>query len=558
VSGLPGIAAGGRGRTIASVALLALGQAGCAGIAAFATRDIFVALGEGGAAPSAALIALVLGGLGLALLRVAERILAERLGQDYAGALRLTLFRHISRLPQRAVAERRAGALTLRFVGDLQAVRGWVAKGLARMISAAIVIPLTTIVLFLLEPVLGAAAALPLALGLLAMVLAGRTLAPAHRRLRNRRARLAADLSERLPHGPELRLLGRLETECRRLVQRTEALIEAAVARAQRSALLRAIPDIAATLAGAGLLAAAWWTGATPATAAGSLAALGLLTHPLRTVADGWELHRGWLIARDKCEAVLRTPPMRRAVAKADTEDAPPGQLAFRQVRLDRGKAGFDAVARAGEKVAVVGPNGSGKSLLLAVAAGLEQPACGEVMLGGTDIRTFGRRERQQRIAFAGPHSPILKGSLRRSLSMGCAHVPDDPTICRQATAAGLGLLLERLGGLDGTVAEGGRNLSSGEVRRILWTRALLSGADLVLLDEPDDALDPAGSEELWRALSDQPATTLVVTHNRALARRMDTIWLVEDGSVVASGPASDLCRSDGPIAGFFHQHHAA
>ncbi len=557
MNSLPSIAADGRGRRVGVLALLALGQATAAGIAAFATRDIFLALGQGdGDIPLTALLALALSGLAIAGLRVREQVVAERVGQEYAAAVRLKLFRHVSRLSARKVAERRAGSLALRFVGDLQAVRGWISKGLARLISAAIVIPITATVLFLLDPVLGVAAAVPLALGLGLMAVVGAALGPAHRRLRARRARLAADMSERLPHGPELRLLGRLDIERAQLAKRTEALIEAAVERMRRVAWLQAVPDAVAGAAAAALLCAAWGTGASPAAAAGSLAALGLLTHPIRSLADVWDRRRAWVVARDKCLDVLETPPVMRGAAAA-IEAVPHANLVFRDVRFGK-SAAFDVEAQPGEKVAIVGPNGAGKSTLLALAAGLDTPAGGKVTLGGREVRTLSRGERVRSIAFAGPRSPILKGTLRRALTMGCAEVPDDVEIERAAANGGLASVLRRLGGLDGSVLESGRNLSAGEVRRLLLVRALLAQADLLLLDEPDDALDPAATDTLLPALRAQPATTLVVTHSVALARGMDTIWFVVDHRVVASGAPAELLSGKGKVAQFFRPRHAA
>lgn len=558
MSRLPPIGGEGRGRAIAEVALLAVGQAAAAGVAAFATRDIFRTLGSDNAdMPTAPLLALALSGLAIAGLRIGERVLAERVGQSYAAALRVRLFRHISRLPARKVADRRAGTLALRFVGDLQSVRGWISKGLARLISAAVVIPLTTAVLFLLDPVLGAAAALPIVLGLAVMAIAASGLEPAHRRLRERCARLAADMSERLPHAPELRLLGRLKIECAQLAKRTEALTEAAVARARRAAILQGVPDVLAATAAASLLLAAWRTGAAPAEAAGSLAALGLLINPIRSLAGVSNRRRAWVVARDKCRELLATAPMGSSRLDETVDMRGAAGLVFDRMRMGPGTA-FAIAAKPGEKVAIVGPNGAGKSTLLALAAGLEAPAEGRITFAGRDVRGLTRDERVRKIAFVGPRSPILKGTLRRALTMGCAAVPGDADIERAAGKVGLAPVLERLGGLDGTVREGGRNLSAGEARRVLLTRALLAQTDLLLLDEPDDALDPSAADWLHGLLRRRTATTLVITHDVELARRMDTIWYVEGHAVVASGAPADLLLADGPVAQFFRLNRAA
>lgn len=553
MSHLPRIAAGGRGRSIALVAALALGQAAAAGAAAFATRDVFLALRSvPQELPLGALTLIALAGVAIAVLRVMERVVAERVGQDYAASLRLKLFTHLTRMSARDVADRRSGALAMRFVGDLAAVRAWVSLGTARLVSASIVLPMAGGVIFLLDPGLGWAGVLPITLGLLAMALAGPRLGTAHRRLRARRARLAVDMSERIPHAPELRLLGRIDTERRHLLRRTEKLVAAALTRARGAAVLRAIPDTVSGVAAASILLVALRSGAPAAEVAGALAALGLMVQPIRDLAGVWDRHRAWVAARSKCNSLLAVPRLTRPPDRSP-EPLPNEPLPLRFHAVSGGRLdGIDIEAPGGKKIAIVGGNGAGKSTLLALAAGLEQPCEGWVSLGERDPGSLGAAERRQAIAFVGTRSPILAGSLRRALTMGVAQRPSDAEILAQAEAFGLKAVIDRLGGLDGRLAEGGRNLSAGEARRLLLVRAALSAPRIMLLDEPDEALDADGPGLVDDLVRRCDATTLIVTHNLALAQRMDLIWYVEGGRIVEAGPPCEVLAGNGPAARFF------
>ena len=556
---LPRILGEGRGRGVALVAALALGQAVAAGVAAFATRDVFAAFRDTTAIlPVQALVGVALAGLVIALLRVIERVVAERVGQDYAAALRLKLFVHLTNMSARDVTKRRNGALAMRFVGDLTAVRDWVSMGIARLISAGIVLPASAGVLFLLNPDLGLAATVPVTLGLIAMAVAGIRLGPAHRRLRARRARLAADMSERIPHAPELRLLGRIRTETANLNRRTEQLIASAVDRARGAALMRAVPDAASGIAAALVFLVALRVGAPAAEAAGALAAVGLMIQPMRDLAGVWDRQRAWVAARDRCDAVLAAPQLDRPAVTA-REPLPDSPQAVRFAGVSAGVLdAIDIEAAAGQKIAIVGGNGAGKSMLLSLAAGLEQPSDGDVILGDRPPSSLGADERRRMIALVGARSPILAGSLRRALTMGSAKQPDDETILAQAEAFGLKDVIARLGGLDGRLSEGGRNLSSGEVRRVLLTRASLSASHLMLLDEPDDALDADGPALVERLVRQSDATTLIITHNVELARRMDQLWFVIGGRIVEAGAPEVLLAGNGPTARHFDDRAAA
>lgn len=559
MSRLPPIAGEGRGRRIALVAVLALGQAAAAGTAAFATRDVFAAFRDNlTSLPTRALVLVAVAGLAIAMLRVAERVVAERVGQDYAASLRVKLFVHLTQMSARDVSDRRSGGLAMRFVGDLAAVRGWVSLGIARLISSSIVLPVAGAVLFLLNPNLGLAAAIPIGLGLVVMALTGPRLGPAHRRLRARRARLAADMTERIPHAPELRLLGRTKTEKTHLLRRTEKLINSALDRARGAALLRAVPDAVSGVAAASVFLVALLNGAPAAEAAGAMAAVGLMIQPIRDLAGVWDRHRAWVAARDKCKAILAAPKLDRSRVRTQEplRDSP------QSIRFSGVSAGvlddIDIEAAPGQKIAIVGGNGAGKSMLLNLAAGLEQPQQGEVTLGGRAPSSLSASDRRRFIALVGVRSPILAGSLRRALTMGTSARPDDGAILAQAEAFGLEKVIVRLGGLDGKVVEGGRNLSAGEARRVLLARAALAAPRLMLLDEPDDALDADGPELVEQLVRQSEATTLTVTHNLAIARRMDMLWFVESGRIVEAGAPAELLAGRGPTARFFTPRRAA
>lgn len=536
MSTLPKVMGEGRARGVALLICLALGQAVATGTAAFATRDVFAAFRDTSSPlPLLALGLLATTGLAIGGLRFYERLTAEKVGQHFAASLRIRLFKHMARVSARDIAARRNGSLALRFVGDLTAVRAWVSMGLARLISAMVVLPVATGVLFYMNVEIGMAAAGPIALGLLISAVVGPRLGPAHKRLRARRARLAADMSERIPHAPELRLLGRMRTETRGIKAKTDKLVDAALTRARGAALLRAIPDVVSGIAGVGVFWVALHRGIPAAEAAGCLAAVGLMIQPMRDLAGVWDRHRAWQNAREKCRDLLNMPKLDiDRTANATLPETPP-MLMFSNVSAGALEE-IDVTALPGQKIGVIGPNGAGKSTLLSLAAGLEHPQTGSVMLGNVSPTALTARQRRQMIALIGTRSPILKGSLRRALTMGVQGRPEDADILRAARGFGLDRVITRLGGLEGTVSEGGRNLSAGEIRRILLTRAALSKPSLMLLDEPDDALDQEGPALVRSLVENSDATTIMITHNMQIARMMDELWVVEDGRIVQTG----------------------
>ena len=521
MKGMPDLLADGRGMSLARITFSVLIQAAAAGLAALATRSLFVALAED--APSADplwLAILVLSGATLALFRIDARVQGERMGQSYAHAVRRALYRHASRMPQNAVDERRAGYMSLRFVGDLAALKSWGALGLPRLIGGAVVLPTTARVLYLIEPLFARVAAPLMALGVAIMLGIGHRLYNRHRALRSRRARIAADLTERMPLAPRLDMLGRTRQELALIDKRTAEMIPAAIARVRGAELVKAVPDALAGMIAATILATGFWNGNSTADLAGALAALGLSLQPIRDLASVQNQRAAWRAAQEKCAAVFERPVRRRGKPK---RPAPAGPLGIRISDLTLGPlSNLTLSAEAGEHVALLGPNGSGKSTLLAALAGLVEPEGGRIRVGGTaPVAAQG----QTRVALLTQEAPVLRGSLRKALTLGLRKRPTDDVLHARIAEVGLDPLLHRLGGLDGSVGEGARDLSYGERAKIALVRTILGRSSLLLIDRVEPLLDPPGQRALQTLIEETNATVVRVIAGRSEQREDEALW---------------------------------
>lgn len=503
--GLPSAMGDGRRGRLAVLVALGLVQATALGVAAFATRDAFAAIHAGAAPGAPVLTRLVAAGVLAAACEGAARVVAEALGQAYAAATRGALYAHIAGMSRRDLDARRLGALSLRFVGDLSALRGWYGRGLPGSIAAALVLPGVAMVLFLLDPRLGLAATAPLGASLLAMGLVAWGLDRRHSRLRSDRAGVAIAAMERIASAPELDLMGRTEAELRALEASGDRLRRSAVARARRATILRLLPQVGAAAGGVAVLAVAGGQGVAPATAAAALSMLAILTLPLHALAEAWDRFCAWRIARDKLQAVFAKPSRARAMRRRRTPVAVTVQ-----------GPGIDAVIPAGALVRIDGPRAAGKSRLAAAIAGLDRPP-------DLQVRYDGPEATLPRIAFLGDEPIVLRGSLRRVLTLGRRQRPADARVEAVARRYGLGPLVERLGGIGGRV-ETARALASGEGLRIALARAALSGPDLVVIDSGPFRADPDAGSLLKSLRADTGATVVVAGDAPGLPRPDATV----------------------------------
>jgi heme exporter protein CcmB len=191
-----------------------------------------------------------------------------------------------------------------------------------------------------------------------------------------------------------------------------------------------------------------------------------------------------------------------------------------------------------GTVTALLGPNAAGKSTLLAVLAGLHPPRAGHIVLAGIDAR---RRPRAARRAVGlVAHGSLLVPdlSVRENLALyGRLYaVPE-----RDARAEALG---RRLGVWD-RADERVRSLSRGLQQRTAIARALLHAPEVLLLDEPYTALDPAGAATLDALLAELAAagrTVLLASHDLERARSVaDHVMVLRSGRVVWCGDAAAL-----------------
>jgi lipoprotein-releasing system ATP-binding protein len=198
---------------------------------------------------------------------------------------------------------------------------------------------------------------------------------------------------------------------------------------------------------------------------------------------------------------------------------------------------GVDLALHAGEIVALVGPSGAGKSTLLHVAGLLERPDAGAILIDGRDCGGLGDdartllRRRALGFVYQFHHLlPEFSALENVMLPQMIAAVP-------RAAARRKAEALLRQVGLGERLAHRPARLSGGEQQRVAMVRALANDPQILLADEPTGNLDHATAESVLATLLDivrgSGLAALIATHNLDLARRLDRVVALEDGTLV-------------------------
>ncbi|MDP1698210.1 MAG: ABC transporter ATP-binding protein [Xanthomonadaceae bacterium] len=471
-------------------------------------------------------------------LRWRESVDAERLGQDYALALRGRLLEHVTRLPPRVLGRRRRGGLFLRFVSDLTAIRQWISLGIARLTVAALMISVTLVLLAVLNAYLALVVLLAVVFGAVLTVLLGPPMESAVRQARRQRALLAGHVGETLAGMAGIQVFGRRWRMLQRLARRARRLRDAVIAQANVTGALQAIALLTAAWASAGALVLGVWIvrsgGASAGDVIAAMSVVALLVAPIRNLGRTYAYWRSAQVAREKVRTLLALGPAIRSPRGAPMLRIAGAEIVFDAVSVRGSLHDVSARVPAGSRVAVVGANGAGKSTLLSLVGRLLDPDSGTVRIDGQDVSAVNLNSLRRAIGWVSPDLPLYRGSVEHNVRFRKSSVSADAfaVVCQRC---GLDRMAAQWpAGLRSRIGEGGNNLSTGERYRIMLARALLGEPQILILDEADANLDSDSRAILDHVIAEFPGTVMLATHRDDVSIRVDWLWHMDNGRLTA------------------------
>jgi len=221
---------------------------------------------------------------------------------------------------------------------------------------------------------------------------------------------------------------------------------------------------------------------------------------------------------------------------------------------------GLDLALEPGEIVAVCGPTGSGKTSLLNLLPRFYDATAGRVLVGGIDTRDIAIAELRASVALVTQRPVLFSVPLRENLTAGRMDA-EWSEVLAACTAAGVDAFVDELpDGYDTLIGERGINLSGGQRQRVALARALVTGARVVVLDDPLSAVDTLTERRLVGRLRPALAgrTVLVATQRLSTIALADRAVVLEAGRIVESGPPDELLRAGGAFTALFGDELAA
>lgn len=466
--------------------------------------------------PAQAAILVLLGlYLGDWLVRTAQGLVINAVGQRIVYEVRMVLFRAMERLPLRFFDTHRAGDLMSRVTNDVDNISNTLSTSLSELMTLAFTVAGMLVAMLALSVPLTAVALVAVALIFAFTRFLTRRTRPLFARQQKALGELNAHIEEGVGGLTLVKAFGREKPMQERFSQLNAAYTDIATRAQVWSGYLMPITNVINNLTFVGVAVAGGVMAARGLVDVGLIASFLLyskqFTRPFVNIASIYNTLQTALAGAERVFQVVGETP-----EPPDAPDALPLRDPRGHVRLDHVTFGYDPArpvlhdvcldVPAGTRVAVVGETGSGKTTLVNLLARLYDVDEGRVELDGVDVRRYRLADLRAAFGVVPQDSALMTATVAENIAYGCpaglSASEQRAAVVAAAEAVGANGFIERLPqGYDTLLEQGGATLSQGERQLLTIARAMVAARPILILDEATSSVDTVTEQRIRQAL---------------------------------------------------------
>lgn len=205
--------------------------------------------------------------------------------------------------------------------------------------------------------------------------------------------------------------------------------------------------------------------------------------------------------------------------------------------------SGIDLHIKSGETIGILGPTGSAKSTLVQLIPRLYDITSGSLKVGGRDVKDYDLHELRDKVNIVLQKNTLFSGSIAENLRWGDPDATDEELVRAAKIASAHDFIMERDGGYDSVLGQGGVGVSGGQKQRICIARSLLTKPKILILDNSTSAVDTKTEAQISKGLKEylSGTTKIIISQRVSSFKNADRIMVMDNGTIADIGSHEEL-----------------